>query len=185
MGKNNNEIANGICKVAPSNFILDRVYSHKAAVGSAIFGGLIGIFISAGVEQGVVANYLTRPENAGKLQDLFNQTGFDSTQELAHYLIYNSEIGHALFTSCGARLYCAEVSAGIVGTTALACFSLYAGLPPLYKKITARKERKAEQKRKISAQESTQSACVSEKTENTCEQTESASEIASEEQLQK
>ncbi len=121
------------CEYEPSK-------SELALWGGAftILNGMLGLILCEAFKRSFISHYLSKPENAEKLQELYSQTGFDSIRELSSYLMGNDGVARVLFENCGAREYFLHNAVGIGGAFAvLGC--AYVCAPPAYKKIKSRR----------------------------------------------
>lgn len=115
-----------------------REYERRCADDTLFFGGigaLLGGFVGACAckvcERPIISQYLSKPENADKLQELFDATGYDSIREVSTYLMGDDGVARVLFESCGARDYFLTTTVGAIAVTALVGFGMVA-LPYVY-----------------------------------------------------
>ncbi len=122
------------------NYSTSDVLMYSGA--GAFLLGTLGLVLSAACKRLFISHYLSKPENADKLQDLFAQTGYDSVREVSTFLMGNDGVARVLFENCGAREYFLTNTLGISGTMALLGCASVCG-PYAYKELKSRRYERA------------------------------------------
>lgn len=102
-------------------------FAENRSLGSAFFlggvgalvSGMLGVLACRNCKHILVAHYLSKPENAEKLHDLFEQTGYNSACDVATYLLGDESVARVMFENCGAREYLMSTSLGITAMSVI------------------------------------------------------------------